>query len=57
MKRPQEDIDMENEESAPDIGPVPPTSEEQKINESGDSTTETSSKKKRNKNKNKKKTQ
>ena len=28
MKRPQEDIEMEDEESAPQIGPLPPTQEE-----------------------------
>ena len=57
MKRPQEDIDMENEESNPDIGPVPPTAEEQKISDAGDSTPESASKKKRNKKKKNKKNQ
>ena len=50
---------MEDEESAPQIGPLPPTQEEQKINETVKAApeTETSSKKKRNKKKNKKKNQ
>ena len=36
MKRPQEDIEMNDEETETGFGPMPPTPEEQKVNEAAE---------------------